>query len=166
MEFRKYDEEDATEILSWIKNEREFRLWSAYRYKDYPIKPEDMNENYRKSAENANFFPMVLTENDKVVGHIIIRNPGEDKQIIRFGFIIVNSEIRRKGYGRKLILKAIEYAKGVLNAKEINLGVFTTNIAAIECYKSLGFEITSTTKDFMKFQEETWDCFEMKLKEI
>ena len=166
MEFRKYKEEDAKEILSWIKNEKEFRLWSAFRYNDYPIKPEDMNNNYKKSSNEAPFFPMVLTENDKVIGHIVIRNPEEDKQIIRFGFIIVNSEIRRKGYGKKLLTEAIKYAKNEFNAKEINLGVITTNISAIECYKSLGFEITSTTKDFMKFHDETWDCYEMKLKDM
>ena len=33
-------------------------------------------------------------------------------------------------------------------------------------FKSLGFEITSTTKDFMKFHDETWDCYEMKLKDM
>ena len=37
MKFRPYKEEDAKEILTWIKNEREFRLWSADRYKNYQI---------------------------------------------------------------------------------------------------------------------------------
>ena len=48
MEFRKYQKEDAKEILSWIKTERDFRLWSADRYDKYPIKAEDINTNYEK----------------------------------------------------------------------------------------------------------------------
>ena len=38
MKFRSYKEDDASIILSWISNEREFRLWSADRYENYPIK--------------------------------------------------------------------------------------------------------------------------------
>lgn len=37
MILREYKETDANVILSWIKNEREFRLWSADRYETYPI---------------------------------------------------------------------------------------------------------------------------------
>ncbi len=36
MNLRPYKKEDAAKILSWIKNERAFRLWSADRYKNYP----------------------------------------------------------------------------------------------------------------------------------
>lgn len=46
MYFRKYKEDDAKEILSWIKDEREFRLWSADRYNNYPALPSDINNNY------------------------------------------------------------------------------------------------------------------------
>ena len=46
MEFREYQENDALEILKWINNERDFRMWSADRYDIYPIKPDDININY------------------------------------------------------------------------------------------------------------------------
>lgn len=46
MNLRPYKKEDAVKILSWIKNEREFRLWSADRYKNYPCQPSDINDNY------------------------------------------------------------------------------------------------------------------------
>lgn len=46
MNLRPYKKEDAAKILSWIKNERAFRLWSADRYKNYPCQPSDINDNY------------------------------------------------------------------------------------------------------------------------
>lgn len=162
MKFREYREEDANEILKWIKNEREFRLWSADRYKEYPILPSDINENYKECRKTNEFYPMSLTEHNQIMGHLIFRKIKENN--IRLGFIIVNSEMRNKGYGKKLILKTIKYVKEKFNPDEIELGVFTNNINAINCYKACGFEITKIEKGLYQFENEKWDCAEMRLK--
>ena len=72
MELRTYKEEDAKEILNWIENEREFRLWSADRYGDYPITPDDVNDNYEKSKEISGFYPLTLEDDGKIIGHLIL----------------------------------------------------------------------------------------------
>lgn len=164
MNLRKYKEEDAKKILSWIKNEREFRMWSADRYEKYPPSPSDINNNYLKSKETSNFYPFTLEDEGKVIGHLILRNPGENKNIIRLGFIIVDNSIRGKGYGKQLIKEAIKYAKEKLGAKEINLGVFTNNEGALQCYKSVGFKLIDIEKNAYQFYEEQWDCAEMILE--
>lgn len=164
MELRTYKEEDAENILNWIKNEREFRLWSADRYEDYPITPEDINNNYEKSKEISNFYPLTFVDDGKVIGHLILRNPNNNEDIVRMGFIIVDNSIRGKGYGKALINAAIKYAKETLGAKEINLGVFVNNDGALHCYQSVGFEITEIEKNAYKFYDEEWDCAEMILK--
>ena len=161
---RKYIESDANEIVTWIKNERALKLWSADRYSNYPITAKDINSNYSECIANCNFYPMTLVYKDKVVGHIILRNPDLDKfDIIRLGFIIVDPTIRGKGYGKLLINEAIKYAKTTLNAKEINLGVFENNESAYYCYKSVGFKEIKTEKNVMQFEDEMWNCVEMKL---
>lgn len=164
MLLRKYKEEDAKIILNWIKNEREFRLWSADRYDSYPATPNDINRNYSKSKEISNFYPMTLEDDGKVIGHLILRNPGNDKETIRMGFIIVDNSIRGKGYGKILINTAIKYARETLNAKEINLGVFVNNESALHCYESVGFKVTEILKNAYQFYDEQWDCAEMILK--
>ena len=165
MEFRNYKEEDANEILKWIKNEREFRLWSARRYENYPIKPEEITEEYKNSSKKMEFYPMSLVENGKTVGHIVIRIPEDNKDIVRFGFIIVDNNIRGKGYGKNLINEAIKFTKTKFsNVKEITLGVFIINTSAVKCYESSGFKITEINKNFMEFEGEQWDCAEMCLK--
>lgn len=131
MKLRKYKEEDAKYILSWINNEREFRMWSADRYDKYPITENDINTNYKECSRLEKFLPMtLLDDNNNIIGHLILRNPRGDISIIRLGFIIVDARIRGKGYGKLLMQTAIEYAKNKLNAKEINLGVFTNNTNA------------------------------------
>lgn len=163
MNFREYKEDDAKQILSWIKDEREFRLWSADRYNTYPILPSDMNDNYMQCKKTSNFYPFTLEDNGKIIGHIVLRNPEENKEIVRLGFIIVDNKIRGKGYGKELIKEAIKYAKEKLKAKEINLGVFTNNESAYKCYKSVRFNVVSIEKNMYKFYNEKWDCAEMSL---
>lgn len=164
MNFRPYKKEDAKEILSWIKSEREFKLWSADRYKNYPAKPLDINDNYSKSKKLSNFYALTFEDEGRIIGHLILRNPQKDTSIIRLGFIIVNSDIRRKGYGKKIIKEAIKYAKEKLDAKEINLGVFTNNESTYNCYKSVGFKVKNIEKDVFQFHDENWDCTEMILE--
>ncbi len=164
MILRTYKEDDAKEILNWIKNEREFRLWSADRYEKYPASPEDINNNYLRSSKISEFYPLTLEDNGKIIGHLILRNPGENKEVIRMGFIIVDNSIRGKGYGKTLINLAINYAKENLGAKEINLGVFVNNDGALHCYESVGFKITEIENNAYQFYDEQWDCAEMILR--
>jgi len=163
MELRKYQISDANEIIKWIADERALRLWSADRYGDFPIKAEDINNNYTECISNGNFYPMTLIDGDKVIGHLILRNPDENKNIIRLGFIIVDPTLRGQGYGKTLIKEAIKYAKNELKATEINLGVFENNTSASNCYKSVGFKEIRIDENVMQFQNENWNCIEMKL---
>ena len=101
MNLRPYKKEDAAKILSWIKNEREFRLWSADRYKNYLCQPSGINDNYLNCMKISSFYALTLEDNENVVGHLILRNLGEDKSVVRLGFIIIDDNIRKKGYGKK-----------------------------------------------------------------
>lgn len=164
MELRDYKESDANEILKWIKDERALKLWSADRYATYPITPDDINNNYTNCKTESNFYAKTLVDEDKIIGHLILRNPSSDTSIIRLGFIIVDSTMRGKGYGKILINKAIDFAKSELNAKEINLGVFDSNTSAYHCYKSVGFIETGIEENAFVFNNESWNCVEMTLK--
>ena len=165
MILRKYKETDAEKILSWIECERDFRLWSADRYGEYPIKAEEINLNYKQCSEAGGFFPVMLVdEEENVIGHLILRNPGGDKTIVRLGFIIVDHRIRGKGYGKALLNLAIKYAREELSAREINLGVFKNNENAYNCYLSVGFKEIGIEKDAYRYENESWDCVEMILE--
>ena len=163
MILREYRKEDAIEILKWIKNEREFRLWSSDRYKSYPIIADDINKNYSECQKKFKFYPLTLEDNGKIIGHLILRELPHHSDIIRLGFVIVDSSIRGKGYGKKLIEEAIKYSREVLNINKFSLGVFANNDNAFNCYKSVGFKVVDIEKETYKFYDETWDCVEMIL---
>lgn len=46
LRLRPYKSCDADTITKWIKSEYAFRQWSADRYEQYPITPDDMNSYY------------------------------------------------------------------------------------------------------------------------
>lgn len=161
MNLRPFHIDDAPIILSWIKDKTEFRKWSADRYSSYPPKPEDMLMQYA----NDSIFPFTaIDDNGKVVGHLILRYPDPSKTVIRLGFIIIDEQFRRKGYGRELLKLAIQKARRDYKAQKITLGVFDNNPSAIRCYESVGFITTGT--DTYSIDGEEWTGKEMEIQVV
>ena len=158
MTLRPFTIDDAPIILSWIKDLSAFRKWSADRYPAFPPKPEEMVAQY--AAENI--FPFTAIDNDgNIIGHIMLRYPDSSKTVIRFGFVIVDDNLRGKGYGKQMLHLAIQKAKNVFGAKKITLGVFDNNPLAFHCYESVGFKVTGA--DTYLIEGEEWTEKEMEM---
>lgn len=158
MKLRPFSIEDAPVILSWIKDKTDFRKWSADRYSSYPPKPEDMLAQYA----NDIIFPFTAIDDaGKVIGHIILRYPDSSKTVIRLGFIIIDNQLRGKGYGKQMLELTIQKAQRDYKVQKITLGVFDNNPSAIRCYESVGFTVTGT--DTYLIDGEQWMGKEMEI---
>ena len=115
-----------------------------------------------RQYEGDDKYPLTAIAGENVVGHILLRYPTDDKSIMRLGFIIVDDTKRGRGYGKQMIRLAIEYARRELGTSRITLGVFCDNLSALECYKSVGFRITS--EDTYVIDGEEWKGYEMELE--
>lgn len=163
MVLRKFMESDAEYITCWIGCEREFRLWCADRYENYPVSPQDIIDNYIACSENGDFFPMTaVDESDVPVGHLILRYTDAERTVVRFGFVIVDRSHRGQGLGRKMLELAKGYARKKLCAKKLSIGVFDENPSAKGCYKAVGFNECGSSESFSVLGE-TWNCIEMEL---
>ena len=152
MILRPYKDVDAKTICSWIKDEKGFYQWSAATMGEYPLTPQKLIEHYNTKKDDTNFFVFsACDDNGQVVGQLIMRYPSADRELIRFGYIIVNSEIRGKGYG-KLLFEHIE--------NEVTLGVFENNPAAIYCYRAVGLKESGEVNTY-NINGEEWKCIEM-----
>ncbi len=157
---REYKETDADIILSWITDEKSFRQWSADKYKEYPAKAEDVNGFYEEIKPNG-AIPFMFCDDGKPIGHLIMRPlVDEDIKTIRFGFIIVDSSIRGKGYGKAMLMEALSLAFSTLAAERVTLGVFENNPKALKCYESVGFRQWGETTCLIN--GEYWKCLEME----
>ena len=158
MKLRPFNPKDAVKILSWCKDKHTFRLWSADRYSVYPPMPEDMLAQY----ESGVIFPFTAIDGEgKVLGHIMLRYPDSSRTVIRFGFVIVDDQLRGKGYGKQLLQLAIQKATHEFGAKKITLGVFDNNPSAFHCYESVGFKVIGT--DSYQIDGEEWTGKEMEI---
>ncbi len=162
MKLREYKKEDAAIISKWLRTEDELYCWSADRFNKFPLFENDIDDNYSREISGGRFYPLTAIDDDKVIGHFIIRYPKEnDDSTVRFGFVIVDPEIRRNGFGREMLEIGIRYVENNLDAKRIDLGVFEKNISARHCYEALGF------REYNRRQCEMpigiWNCIDMEL---
>ncbi len=160
LELRPYEKTDAPIILGWLDGETAFRKWSADRYGAYPITPDDMNAFYEKNEKTV---PLTAVDGGKIRGHMIMRFTDKAERIIRFGFIIVDSKIRGRGYGGKMLSLALERAFGDMGASKVTIGVFENNPQAQRCYYSLGFAHREERDEYIGIMGERWKCLEFEL---
>lgn len=164
MELRKYRDGDSAVICGWIKDEKSLYQWSANVIGKFPLPANALNEHYAPMAGNGKFIPLsAVDEEGRLLGHIRIRYPdGADSSTVRFGFVIVDPALRGQGNGKKMMRLAIGYAKNVLRAAKITLGVFADNDRARHCYESVGFRPAGKTEIY-KMPVGEWECIEMEL---
>lgn len=71
----------------------------------FPVTEADMNNKYMECNGDCmnpdDFYPMTAFDESGVVGHLIMRFTDEQKQILRFGFVIVDDSKRGRGYGKR-----------------------------------------------------------------
>ena len=162
LSFRDFAYTDADLILSWIDSERALRLWSADTYGEYPLNSSDIISRYEliRSNHGENVRILMAEEDGVPAGHIVLRRLGDEKDTVRFGYIIVDSCIRGTGYGKKLLSLAEDYAIRCYGAQRLTLGVFENNLPAFKCYSSFGF--CECCDELVKIGDESWKCLELE----
>ncbi len=144
MIIRPYKSCDAECIAEWCSERTVFENWGGERFGQFPINADIINDKYLNKngdcTESDNFYPMTAAENGRPLGHFIIRYTNGDRRILRFGWVIVDSNIRGKGIGRAMLKLALKYAFQILGAEKVTIGVFEHNQQAYRCYRAVGFD--------------------------
>ncbi len=167
LRLRPYKPCDAAAIVSWLKNEETYLKWSSGRFGAYPISAGDINTKYLQKngdfPEEDNFYPVTAFDETGMVGHMILRYTDAEKEVLRFGFVIVDDSKRGKGYGKEMLSLALKYAFEVFRAKKVTIGVFANNPPALYCYKSVGFK--EAGEEYYDVAGEKWKCIELETEQ-
>lgn len=161
---RPYKSNDAIYLLSWIKDEKYFAMWCANKFQ-YPLTEEQLKvyqENYEK--DDFAWIMTAVNESGTPVGHYMMRNVDYTKGSLRIGFVMIDSEIRNKGYGKEMMNLAVKYAFNILNVSRVTLGVYDNNPVAHSCYKSVGFIDEKYLENFFHYKDEQWGIYEMAIE--
>ncbi len=162
LRLRPYKKCDSERIAEWIKDEEVFQKWGGERFGEFPIDAATIHTKYTEQngdcVEEDNFYPWVaIDEDNNTVGHFIMRYTNGDNRNLRFGWVIVNSNIRGKGIGTEMLTLGIKYAFEILKVERITIGVFENNEIGHNCYKRVGF------KDFEIVESDPWNVIEMEI---
>lgn len=158
LRLRPYRPEDAEQILSWSKDEKSFYKWTAGVLGNYPLTNDQFNEVNNRMAFTA------IDDND-IVGFFTLRDPDNMFEELRFGFVIVDSEKRGKGYGKKMLQLGLTYAKEIYGVNKVSLGVFENNEPAYHCYKAVGFQnVVQNEIETYPIMGEDWKCLVLEMQ--
>lgn len=161
---RPYNSNDAKNIVNWINNERDFVKWCA-NLMQYPLTEKILNDmkDTLEQKEKA-WFVTATNEEGVPVGFMLMGHMDYAKESIHFGFVIVDSSMRNKGYGKQMMSLAVKYVFEILNFKRITLRVFDNNPIAHSCYKALGFVDEEYVEKKFPYKDELWGSYGMALE--
>lgn len=134
-----HPETDRTTI-QMVRYSAEYQNEYKQLYNDcYHKMREELNIQPYDFIQNDSFFESgmenvyLLTDNNTIIGSVKIHHAEIDD-------LIVNCDFQGLGYGRQILLWALEHIK----TEPIILHVAAWNTKAISLYKKTGFEIVST----------------------
>ena len=161
LKLRPYKSCDAQAIAKWVEDKDVFTKWGGERFGDHPVSAETIDQKYRQEngdcAEPDNFYPWTAFDGDRIVGHFIMRYINGDRKLLRFGWVVVDSTARGRGYGAEMLRLGLRYAFDFLGAEKVGIGVFKNNAPAHKCYQKVGFADVGVTKD------GAWEIIEMEI---
>lgn len=118
-------------------------------------------ESYRQRLRqpHAETFYIGAFEEDSLVGMVGFFREAGTKSLHK-GYIIsmyTAPEQRGRGVGKALVTEAIAQARTIPGVEQLHLAVVTTNTAARQLYRSLGFEVYGLEPRALKQDEQYWD---------
>ena len=94
-------------------------------------------------------FDVVLLDGDVLIGHISLHDIDHLNRNGFMGIVIGEEKHRKKGYGSEAVRLVLGYGFDVLNLHNIMLSVYADNLAAIACYKKVGFQEAGRRREWV-----------------
>lgn len=154
---------DFEYVSKWINSERVHALWCANTI-PFPLDQSSFDRALEKNTEEWKDSAYVATDDQGVpVGFFsYVVDVADNTGFLKY--IVLDSRLRGKGYGRQMISLALKYAFEITGAAAVRLNVFDVNENAKKCYASVGFKENTYTENALSFQNETWGRYQMLIR--
>ena len=156
MYLRQFKGNEAVEISSWFSTYKEAILWGG-RVFSWPIAANEIIK--RSLQQEIEFF--TLSEGDEIFGFIELQHIGLTE--MRLCRVAVSPKYRGQGLGKTLVRLSIAEIQQRNQYQIVSLAVFTQNITAHNCYRSLGFVAVDKEPKFKQVGGESWPLIQMEM---
>ncbi len=135
--FKKFSVSFATELTSWIRNERDLFLWSGRTFEksfDSAVFKKHLNRN------DLHPFSYLDEQNRLMAYGEVVEQKRNHATLCR---VIVHPRHRSRGIGRTFCKEIILWIARLGRHNLISLNTLAQNLRARKCYERLGFEEVS-----------------------
>jgi len=129
--------EDMGPMFLWMNDVDAARLDLAYRPTDWLAFKAWLDDLPRNNAQML--FAIRKTFEPQIVGFVVFKNIQFVHRAADIGVRIGNEADRGKGYGKRALALAVNFAWNHLNLHRLSLTVFAHNARAIASYRAVGF---------------------------
>jgi RimJ/RimL family protein N-acetyltransferase len=165
LELRPFTEDDCERLIGWIPDARFLMLWAGPGY-SWPLDRNQLLatlEHTRGYRPAYYMFKAVEGESGATIGHIELQRC--DRRSGHIGRVLVgDSGYHGNGYGKRLVSLLVSFAFTDLDLDLLTLSVYDFNIAAVECYRSLGFRQVEFRERERQCGDEFWNLITMELR--
>lgn len=134
------NESDIDALMTWFDSALDVRIWGGPKFRfPYTLK------SFQKDCHWPEMASFSLRDPDRQLcafGQLYDRS-----NRINLARLVVRPDRRRQGLGRRLVTMLMSVGPRLLPLDEFSLFVFRDNVPALECYRSLGFEIQDYPAD-------------------
>ncbi|HJQ55381.1 MAG TPA: GNAT family protein [Vineibacter sp.] len=136
---RPFGRGDFERLISWAPSEAALADWCGGFFR-HPLDAAQLGR-YLDSAQDGNsrLIFTACADSGEPVGHVEISQiwPHLSSRLSR---VLVAPSHRRRGIGTTMVGLAVSLSFDRHHVDRVDLGVSTGNVAAISCYRGLGFE--------------------------
>jgi len=105
-----------------------------------------LEDHFQKSIHSENIRQFIFKKDSERLGYIGFYNIEQIHRKAEFG-IMIDPQHQGKGYAKRAMKQAIDYAFSILNLHKLYLIVDQENEKAIHIYQKAGFQVEAELKD-------------------
>ena len=109
-----------------------------------PFNREQWIEWFKESKERK-AYSLYLEKDGATIGHSAVLKYKSGPELSYMCFLIIDQELRGKGYGKELTRLTCDFVRQKIPSKEVYLMVSPENIPAYSCYLNSGFHYVDGT---------------------
>lgn len=157
------DENDAEKYTKWLSDRK---VTDGIRKTRKNVNPVGEREWLRSILEKGEYtFGIIDKETEELIGNCGIMNINEIDGTATLGIFIGEEDKRGKGLGKETLELLLDYGFNQLRLHNIDLGVFSFNKQAINCYKNVGFKEYGRRHESYFMDGKWFDIIEMEILE-
>ena len=169
LQLQPFTSNNFEQLIGWIKDDHILMNWSGSLF-NFPLNTKSLDwyiqDVNNLETSDAFIYKAVDTDTGVTVGHISLGSISKKNRSARISRVLIgNTDNRGKGCCQAMIKAILKIGFTDLKLHRIDLGVYSFNIAAINCYKKCGFVIEGTGRDVLLFKGEWWSLVEMSILE-